>query len=247
MGKTHRNHPYQKKYDTDVIYRVTVSPSQKHQSHSHSIISEIISETEKKSDCNGPPSFCFGERKSDNVEKISIGKNKNWEKSFDLPVLKTEYYHVTKSTQRVKVPKLSSCGTGECNAYVLYSKKHIKQHVENMNDDEKELLKQTIKKKKEEYKEKKNQAKQNNTYCFAEKPFLEKCIPFDHYKQVVPVQSENILKKELHKTQQTYCDCCLQSSGRIWMLRGNGNKSLCKNKSMKRIKQREINDAISIF
>jgi hypothetical protein len=38
------------------------------------------------------------------------------------------------------------------------------------------------------------------------------------------------------------CPCCFQREGRIWMLKGEGNRSLLKGKGMKRQKQRNANN-----
>jgi hypothetical protein len=246
MGKTYRNHPYQKEYDYDIVHKVTV-PKDGTTKTGHSVIQNIRNTTKVKSEHTPVPKFfgCFN--KNDNVQIMSLGKNKNWEKEFDLPVLQTEYYHQDKITQRSKVPYPSGCGAGDCNAYGISSTHHIKQTMTNINDEQKEQLNQKMKDEKQKYKTELEKNKKEHgkwATCFMEttKPRLEEHIPFDHYKQVTPVSNQSVTKKQLHKYYAEPCFHCLQNNGKIWMLRGNGNKAMCKNKGMKRIRQRELND-----
>jgi hypothetical protein len=248
MGKTRRNHPYQKKYDTDIVYKVTIPKNGKR--IEHSIIDIINSETIINL-TRTTPQFSFINNDTKNVEKISLGKRKKWEEEFDLPVLQTEYYHAEKIEQRVKVPDFSSCAAGACNAQRISSGYYKNQKMTNMTDEEKDLLAAEMKKKKDEYRQKRENLRQQYgdeaKECYVEKPRLENIVPFSYYKQVIPVTQKHVLKKELHKTNQDYCKCCLQKEGRIWMLRGNGDKALCKNKGMRRIQQREYNDLMTVI
>jgi hypothetical protein len=231
----------------DIVYKVTIPEDGKNEGK-HSIIRTIANETKTKSDSTPVPQFTFGHNKSNYVEKMSMGKNKNWEKEFDLPVLQTEYYAQDKVTQRVHVPYPSGCGAGDCNAYGLSSGFYIDQKMTNMDEEEKEQLDANMKEKKNVHKEKcakliEEHGKWGKGF-FDPKPRLENNIPFDHYKQVVPVSNKYVLNKQLHKYYAEPCFHCLQNNGKIWMLRGNGDKAMCKNKGMKRIRQREINDAM---
>jgi len=41
-------------------------------------------------------------------------------------------------------------------------------------------------------------------------------------------------KKQMKKEFASPCECCFYHSGRMWMLKGNGNKSRCKTKGMRK-------------
>jgi len=234
MGKTHRSHPYEKKIDHDVIYKVNKDDKQ-------CIVDEIRKNTACKNEIFGIPQFSFPCK---NVEMISLGKNKRWERELDLPILETEFYDNSKIKQRVKVPYPVGCGSGEANTFILKSTPFIKQRVTNMNEDEEKILNEYMKKKRLEKKEK--LAKKESEYYYHTDYILENNIPFDHYKKVMPINNKYVTQKQLKKNYCEPCECCFHRNGRIWMLRGNGDKALCKNKGMKKIHQKGHDEQMNV-
>ena len=53
-------------------------------------------------------------------------------------------------------------------------------------------------------------------------------------------KNEYPINREPHVNYSSQCPCCFWNSGRIWQLKGLGDKSLNKNKGMKREKQRDL-------
>ena len=77
-----------------------------------------------------------------------------------------------------------------------------------------------------------NGQRQNDQYKINnEKEYIE--LPFD--------KNEYPINREPHQCYGTGCECCFRSDGRIWQLKGDGDKAKKKNKGMKREKLRDNN------
>ena len=53
-------------------------------------------------------------------------------------------------------------------------------------------------------------------------------------------KNEYPINRQGHQGYETPCKGCLQSHGRIWQLKGHGDKSVGKNKGMKREKEKDL-------
>jgi len=77
-----------------------------------------------------------------------------------------------------------------------------------------------------------NGNKQNEQYDMNdEKEYIK--LPFN--------KKEYPINRESHKYPNKACPCCFQNHGRIWQLKGTGDKAKKKNKGMLRERQRERN------
>lgn len=77
-----------------------------------------------------------------------------------------------------------------------------------------------------------NGQKQNNQYNLSDENEHIR-LPFD--------KNEYPINRESHKRYGTGCIGCYMNSGRIYELKGTGDKAIKKNKGMKREKRRETN------